>query len=311
MPGAQVDDLMQIWAALNQDQPQPQPPPFASSHDLNQKIDQINDTKTWQSFSFSYNGADLGDENLPAWKKTTYQLSVRNAKALIQEQLACPEFKDSIDYCPRQIFGDHKNRIWSDFMSGNWAWEQCVSLFSDLFSHFNLYIIIIKNVLSADVENDGAMFVPVILGSDKTTVSVATGNVEYWPLYLTTGNVHNSARRSHGSAVGLLGFLAIPKSKFSYYLCLFHITFDYIIDIFIPADKEFQNDQEFRDFRRQLFHVSLEAALAPLHSAMTKPEVTLCADGHYRRAIYGIGPYIGDYPEQVLLTCIVQGWCPR
>jgi hypothetical protein len=57
------------------------------------------------------------------------------------------------------------------------------------------------------------MFVPVILGSDKTTVSVATGNVEYWPLYLTTGNVYNSARRSHGSAVSLLGFLAIPKSK--------------------------------------------------------------------------------------------------
>jgi Plavaka transposase len=44
---------------------------------------------------------------------------------------------------------------------------------------------------------------------------------------------------------------------------------------------------------------------------MMEPEVTLCADGHFRRAIYGIGPYIGDYPEQVLLSCIVQGWCPR
>ncbi|KIL54002.1 hypothetical protein M378DRAFT_93272, partial [Amanita muscaria Koide BX008] len=33
------------------------------------------------------------------------------------------------------------------------------------------------------------------------------------------------------------------------------------------------------------------------------------ADGHYRRTIYGIGPYIADYPEQVLLSCVVQGWC--
>ncbi|KAF7372688.1 hypothetical protein MVEN_00132200 [Mycena venus] len=38
---------------------------------------------------------------------------------------------------------------------------------------------------------------------------------------------------------------------------------------------------------------------------------TRCADGHFRRAIYGLGPYIADYPEQALLTCIVQGYCPR
>ena len=48
-----------------------------------------------------------------------------------------------------------------------------------------------------------------------------------------------------------------------------------------------------------------------MHPAMLKPEVTLCADGYYRRVIYGIGPYIADYPEQALLACIVQGWCPK
>ena len=25
----------------------------------------------------------------------------------------------------------------------------------------------------------------------------------------------------------------------------------------------------------------------------------------------GVGPYIADYPEQALLACIVQGWCPK
>jgi hypothetical protein len=77
------------------------------------------------------------------------------------------------------------------------------------------------------------------------------------------------------------------------------------------ADQEFQNDQEFRNFWCYLFYASLQAALEPLHGAMTKPEVTLCADGYYRRVIYGVGPYIADYPEQVLLSCIVQGWCPK
>jgi hypothetical protein len=75
-----------------------------------------------------------------------------------------------------------------------------------------------QNVLSKEKENHGAMFVPIILGSDKTTVSVATGNNEYWPLYITTGNVHNNARRGHGSDINLLGFLAIPKSEYYYYL---------------------------------------------------------------------------------------------
>jgi len=56
------------------------------------------------------------------------------------------------------------------------------------------------------------MFVPIILGSDKTTVSVGTGNNEYWPLYLSIGNIHNNVRHAHRNGVVLLGFLAIPKS---------------------------------------------------------------------------------------------------
>ena len=56
------------------------------------------------------------------------------------------------------------------------------------------------------------MFVPLILGSDKTTVSVATGQNEYYPLYMTIGNVHNTVRRAHRNALTLVAFLAIPKS---------------------------------------------------------------------------------------------------
>ena len=44
---------------------------------------------------------------------------------------------------------------------------------------------------------------------------------------------------------------------------------------------------------------------------MTDYEVAKCADGHFRRVIYGLGPYIADYPEQVWLAAIVQGWCPK
>ena len=67
-----------------------------------------------------------------------------------------------------------------------------------------------------DPQTHGSMFIPIILGSDKTTVSVATGHSEYWPLYASIGNIHNNVRHAHGSGLVLVGFLAIPKSNRSY-----------------------------------------------------------------------------------------------
>jgi Plavaka transposase len=65
------------------------------------------------------------------------------------------------------------------------------------------------------------MFVPIILGSDKTTVSVGTGNNEYWPVYLSIGNIHNTTRRAHRNGVVLLGFLPIPKSEFKFIIIIY------------------------------------------------------------------------------------------
>ena len=56
---------------------------------------------------------------------------------------------------------------------------------------------------------------PIIIGSDKTTVSVATGQTVYWPVYISIGNICNNVRRAHRNGVMLLGFLACPKRKFS------------------------------------------------------------------------------------------------
>ena len=57
------------------------------------------------------------------------------------------------------------------------------------------------------------MFVPIVLGSDKTTVSVATGQNEYYPLYASIGNVQNHVRCVHRNAVSVVGFLAILMSE--------------------------------------------------------------------------------------------------
>jgi hypothetical protein len=170
-------------------------------------------------------------------------------------------------------------------MSGDWAWKE-----ADRIAH--------------DPDTHGAMLVPLILGSDKTTVSVATGQNEYYPLYLSIGNVRNNVRRAHRDALVILGFLAIPKSKYPIVLSMYNANY-------FVADKRHTGDEEFRKFRRQLFHDSLAHILSNVRPAMNTPEVARTPDGHYRRIIYSIGPYIADYPEQALLACIVQGWCPR
>ena len=84
-------------------------------------------------------------------------------------------------------------------MSGNWAWKEA-------------------DIIAKDPDTHGALLVPLILRSDKTTVSVAAGQNEYYPVYLSIGNVHNNVRHAHRNGLVLLGFLAIPKSKLrSYY----------------------------------------------------------------------------------------------
>ena len=44
-------------------------------------------------------------------------------------------------------------------------------------------------------------------------VSVATGQTNYWPVYISIGNIHNNMQHAHWNGVILLSFLAIPKSK--------------------------------------------------------------------------------------------------
>jgi hypothetical protein len=79
----------------------------------------------------------------------------------------------------------------------------------------------------------------------------------------------------------------------------------------LPATRKHSGSTAFHKFCCQLFHLSLHKILSPLKPHMTVPHITCCADGHFHQVIYGLGPYITDYPEQALLTSIIQNWCPQ
>ncbi|KAG1856432.1 hypothetical protein F4604DRAFT_1883125 [Suillus subluteus] len=247
MPANQADRLLNLWATTLLKHGES--PPFADHQDLYATIDSIplGEVK-WQGFSCTYSD-EKPDGSYPPWMDGSYDVWYRDPREVVRNMLANPAYSDEMDYRPyREYSTDGDERQFRDLMSADWAWEQA-------------------DIIAGDPETLGSTFMPIILGSDKTTVSVVTGNNEYYPLYLSIGNVHNNVRRAHRDAVAIIGFLAMPKTT-----------------------KEYAQDPRFR---------------------MTKPEVAKFGDGHFRRVIYGLGPYIADYEEQVLLACIVRRWCTR
>ena len=173
-------------------------PPFASFDDLCTTIDSIHvGDIPWQSFSTRYTGALPMAGDPPHWMTAEYEVHFRDPDAVARQLLDNPDFASDFDYTPCRDFDEKGGRVYSNFMSGDWFWRQADSL-------------------SSDPANGGAMVVPLILGSDKTTVSVATGQNEYYPLYMSIGNVSNGLRRAHRGAVVLIGFLATPKSALNF-----------------------------------------------------------------------------------------------
>ncbi|KAH9973150.1 hypothetical protein BJV74DRAFT_798996 [Russula compacta] len=220
MSSNHIDELMDIWATYQQAQYDDDDNPwlpFANAQDFYNVIDatEAGDIP-WQAFAITYDG-EVPDNPLN-WMSTPYEVWYCNLLLVMESQIGNHNFGNKMDYAPKQVFSQTWMWQFCDPMLGDWAWEQV-------------------HIIVKDSEAHGAMFAPVILGSDKTTVSVAT----------------------------VVGFLAIPKT---------HI-------------------------------------LLPLKPFMTKPQVMRCGDGHFRCIIYGVGPYIADYPEQALLACVVLGWCPK
>ncbi|KAF7328163.1 hypothetical protein MVEN_02573800 [Mycena venus] len=230
--------------------------PWKNAAELYATIDEIQQGHmSWKTYEMRYTGP-LPAGTPPKWMTQTYELESNS-------------FKDHVDMIPYQQFNHDGHRVWSNLMSGDWAWKQA-------------------DLIATNEDNHGCTFVPVVAGSDKTTVSVATGHQEYHPVYASPGILTGPARRAHGNGVLPVAFLAIPKTS-----------------------KKHRSKPEYQRFCRQMYHASLALIYRPLKPYMEAPDIVRCPDGHLRRVIYGIGPYIADYPEQVWLAAVVQNWCPK
>ncbi|KAF8800253.1 hypothetical protein BYT27DRAFT_7227560 [Phlegmacium glaucopus] len=266
----EINDGLNLWLASIIKNKSNGDVPWNSAKELYDTIDSIQAGNTpWKTYSFMYKGPKP-DGIAPQWMEQQYELNTRDILSVVEQQLATSEFEGKFDFTPYQEFGPDGERVWSNLMSGHWAWKEG------------------DDIAQNGTATRGAMLVPVIAGSDKTTVLVATGHQEYHPVYASIGNISNTARCAHGNGVIPVAFLPIPKTS-----------------------KCQRKKPAFQKFCRQLYHKCLEVVFSPLKPYMNALKVVRCPDGHFRRAVFSLGPYIADYPEQVWLSGIVSNWCPK
>ncbi|KAI0037965.1 hypothetical protein FA95DRAFT_1459796, partial [Auriscalpium vulgare] len=133
----------------------------------------------------------------------------------------------------------------------------------------------------------GATVVPIILSSDKTQVTVFRNQSAY-PVYLTIGNISKDIRRKPSRQAQLLvGYL--PTAR------LTHI----------------KNAETRRRAIANLFHACMRKIVDPIREHGVHGVPMASGDGVIRRCHPIFAAFVGDYPEQCLVTCVKNMQCPK
>lgn len=113
--------------------------PFTSHRDLYNLIDALPGGPPWESFTVSHDsGGEFDAEGQPSdhpsWMNADFEVWYRDPQGLVRDILANRSFADEFDYAPYHEY-DHGRHCFGDFMSGDWAWRQAVSIFHQILSN--------------------------------------------------------------------------------------------------------------------------------------------------------------------------------
>jgi hypothetical protein len=133
----------------------------------------------------------------------------------------------------------------------------------------------------------GATIIPLIVSTDKTQLTTFRDKMAY-PIYLSIRNIPKHVRRKVTSeAQILIGY--IPTSKLT----------------------SISGVTARRRAIANLFHSCMKHVLEPIRLYGETGIEMKSGDGVWRRCHPILAVFVGDYPEQALVTCTYNGRCPK
>jgi hypothetical protein len=137
MSGKKIGELMDIWAAYQQDKGDDLDPPFSGAKDLYDTIDatELGDVP-WQAFTVQFSG-EIPDD-VPPWMNASYDVWFHDPLLVMEGQLGNKDFTSEIDIAPKRVFSKEGKHQFSDMMTSNWPWDQAVCSLHSLQCRFQL-----------------------------------------------------------------------------------------------------------------------------------------------------------------------------
>ena len=133
----------------------------------------------------------------------------------------------------------------------------------------------------------GGTIIPVIVSSDKTQLTLFRDKTAY-PIYLTIGNIPKDIRRKLSRHTQILiGY--IPTTKLA----------------------GIESKAARRRALANLFHSCMQNVLGPISSVSKSGVPMMSGDGVWCRSHPIFTIFVGDYPEQALVTCTFNGQCSK
>jgi len=120
----EINTALNIWAAsvLKYNDH----PPWANAKDLYSTIDQIqHGNAPWRTHIIRYTGP-LPAGKPPKWMTQSYELCARDTRIVLHNQLESKDLKGKVNLIPYRQFNAKGKRVYSNFMSGDYAWKQAV-----------------------------------------------------------------------------------------------------------------------------------------------------------------------------------------
>jgi hypothetical protein len=205
-------------------------------------------------------------------------LYFRDPMEAVKSLLSRADLQSSMVFGPCHVWSNDKkeSRVYNEICTGDWWWRTQVCR---PISYAELCAINSESVIQTQL-SVGSTVIPILLGSDKTHLSVFAGNKKAWPLYLSIGNIHSKVRNAPSRHAWIL-IAYLPVVVF----------------------RDNNGDNEAR-----LYHQCVKYVLNPLAEPGRVGIDLIDSVGAVRSCHPLVAAHLADNPEQSLIN-VVAGRC--